>query len=255
MKLAKTRRKGSGKRAFGSANNESDNSDREEGLEQYMKQKSAKIAENLPKTAVVPELQDDPKELEKPGQTPQKSKLISRFKAAKQQRDLDKLQNEALKADLEGQNFESYVTEGYKEKKEALNQASKEAEREEKQEEEEFRIEFPASASRMNALLINAEEKSPEKSIEGDSNSGRNFVDSQKGRSGQCRNDIYVGNTKNRREIDTTDIRGSSSSISTDISPGLSGELVIAEYLASKKTTEELAHQRQLYLARKSMES
>ncbi|SCU82109.1 LAFA_0C09120g1_1 [Lachancea sp. 'fantastica'] len=257
MKFAKSRRGGSGKRAFGSANSESDDSDQEAGLEQYVKRKTAKIAENLPTAAPVPELDYNSRESEELKKKPTNSKLIEKFRAAKEQRNLDKLYNEALKADLQSHNLDSsgnhqsYVTEGYKEKKEALKQASKEREREEEQ--EKSKTGFLGSVSSLNVFLINTAESADQKdeSLEKLDKGPKQESNTEPKETYQ--NDIYVGNTTNKQEGSESTGRGSP--VILQQSSHFGRESVVAKFLASKRTAEEIEHQRQLYLGRMAIKS
>ncbi|SCU80149.1 LAME_0B01794g1_1 [Lachancea meyersii CBS 8951] len=266
MKFSKSKRKGSKKRAFGNANDESDNSDQEESLEQFMKRKSAKIAEGLPQTEELKSLGNDNDRGDKIAaerrKRPDSSKLIDKFKAAKEQRDLDKLYHQSLKAELENQNdelsqkSESYISDSYKEKKEALDRVSEAARLEELEENADASYSRSAATAHVNRFLIQTDSRDEysaecSKSPARESNASKELVSLQKG---PYQNDVYVG-----KPAAAGVERRASSSAGLAKAPLQLSELghrtVIAKFLASTKTFEELEHQKQLYLARRSMES
>ncbi|SCU84645.1 LANO_0C01992g1_1 [Lachancea nothofagi CBS 11611] len=244
MKFGRGKRKGSVKRAFRDGDDSSQDSDSDQGFEHYLKRKSSAIAGNVPKNGETVDLGTLDRNMEDRKVKPQSSKLIGKFMAAKNQREMDKLHQQSLKVELEGQKMgtsERYVTESYKGLKHEMDDASKAAAEEESTEAENF----GGPSVQLQTFLM--DKKEPDAS-EAHHLPSEEKVSQALTKKAPFKNDIYVVN----HHAKTVEYNNP---ISLPKLPQYSRERLSVEFMSSNKTSEEIAKQRQLYLLRIGLES
>ncbi|SCU90999.1 LADA_0F07536g1_1 [Lachancea dasiensis] len=246
-------KKRQGKRAFGGGNDSSDGSDDEQGFKQYVQEKRAKISHSLPESNQGFENGDlylAPKEVIKE-RKPSVSKFIGNFMAAKEQRNLDKLYHESLRAEMEiqksGTPQERYLTESYKDRRQEMEDASKAARQEEVQEKQDMTRGRP-----LQTLLMN--QKVADEPREYDQQTDVKKRTKSYGINGFYRNDVYIGNGPKH---DVSSVPERLQTLHKEVSqlPQNNRKKLIELFLVSTKSAGEIERQRRLYHERVGIKS